>query len=334
MKPNPNLDELLSRFTDGQLSPRQRTEVQRMAAHDPQVARRLRQLQNCRTLFCSLPVAKAPGDLLEQIKASLERHTLLQEQPILGRRSAGAWHLAFRRLVSAAAVIALMGVLGVVVYQIVSPVPQGGMGSRIAKEPSSSTMLDQATVPPVMVADAGFTGRLELRTARLVQADTFVARAIENSGLSGRIEPDIMGNKRVYRIAGSREGVNRLVASLSGVWQNFDSAALHVDRPENSAAPVVVEAVTPEQAASIVAQNSTSASVEAAAAYAVMNRMAKSMPGSELGPLLQNNPGSLLAALSIPRPKETGPDASASTTQAPPQGKAQVSLTIVLLGAQ
>ncbi len=59
MKPNPNLDELLSSFMDGELNPRQRTEVQRMAAHDPQVARRLQQLQNCRTLYTALPVAKA-----------------------------------------------------------------------------------------------------------------------------------------------------------------------------------------------------------------------------------------------------------------------------------
>jgi hypothetical protein len=339
MKPNPNLDELLSRFMDGELSPRQRTEVQRMAAHDPQVARRLRQLQNTRSLFCSLPVAKAPSDLLEQIKVSLERHTLLQEQPMRGRRSAGVWHLALRRLVSAAAVLVLMGVLGVVVYQIVSPVPPGEAGSQVAKEPVRSVpvraypeMPDAVTAGgPVLAADEGFTGQLELRTARLVQMDTFVARAVENSGLSGRIEPDIMvGNQRVYRIVGSRESVNRLVVALSGQWRNFDSAALRVDRPEGAGAPVIVEAITPDQTAGIVTQNSTTASLNAAAAYAVMNRMARNMPGSDLRPLIQYEPGSLLAALDIPKPKETGPDTSTPTTQAPSEGKAQVSLTIVL----
>ncbi len=131
MKPNPNLDELLCSFMDGELSPRQRTEVQRMAAHDAQVARRLQQLQNCRSLFCALPADKAPSDLLEQIKVSLERHSLLQEQPAVRRRSIGAWQLAFRRLVAAAAVIALMGVLGVVIYQIVAPVPPGGIAPGV-----------------------------------------------------------------------------------------------------------------------------------------------------------------------------------------------------------
>ena len=334
MKPNPNLDELLSSFMDGQLSPRQRTEVQRMAAHDPQVARRLRQLQNCQTLFNALPVAKAPSDLLEQVKTSLERHTLLQEQPMAGRRSIGAWHLAFRRFVLAAAAIALLGVLGVVVYQIVSPVPQGGVGSRVADGLSSPAQPSPATVTPIMVADAGFTGRLELRTAKLVQVDTFLGRAIENSGLSSHVESGVMGNQRVYRIAGTREGVNRLVASLSGVWQqNFDSATMQVDRAEN-AAPVVVEAVTPEQTASIVAQGSTKASIETAMSYAVLNHMAKNMPGNEIRPLIQSDSGSLFAAASIPQPRETGPDNATRPAQAPSQGKAQVTLTIVLLNSR
>jgi hypothetical protein len=338
MKPNPNLDELLSSFMDGELSPRQRTEVQRLAAHDPRVARRLRQLENSRSLLCSLPAAKAPADLLDQIKIALERQSLLQEPPLSRRRWAGVWSLAFRRCVSAAAVIALMGVLGVVIYQIVAPIPTGGVGSRVAENgpvvggsASEQTPHGAGANAPMAVADTGFTGRLELRTARLLQAEIFLARTIEDCGLAGQAEPDLAASRRVYRIAGTREGVNRLVASLSGVWQNyFDSAALEVDRPGNSGASVVVEAITPEQAVGIVAQNSSEASVEAAQAYAVMNRLAKNAPGSEIRPLLEYRPGSLLAALSIPKPRETGPDAATPAPPAAPAGKAQVSLTIVL----
>jgi hypothetical protein len=333
MKSDPNLDELLGSFMDGELSPRQRTEVQRLAAHDPQVARRLRQLQNCRSLYCSLPMAKAPGDLLDQIKTSLERQSLLQEQPLLRRRSVGVLTLAFRRFVSAAAALVLIGILGAVIYQIVSPIPQipqGGVGSQVAEQPPSVARPAAPVVPPTAVADAGFTGRLELRTARLVQTDTYVARAIENSGLSGRAEPGLMDKRRVYQVTGSRESVNRLVASLSGVWQNFESTALRVDRPQSSDPAVTVEAVTPEQAVGIVAQSSTEASLAAAVAYAMMNRMSKNLPGNEIRPLIQYEPGPLLAALSIPKPKETGPDTSVPAPQAPADGKAQVSLTIVL----
>ena len=337
MKANPNLDELLCSFIDGELSPRQRTEVQRMATHDSQVARRLQQLQNCRSLFCSLPVDKAPSDLLEQIKVSLERHSLLQEQPVVRKRSVGAWHLAFRRLVAAAAVLVLMGVLGVVVYQIVAPVSPIGPGlAPLASDGRSPSGLEQdrTVVTPLVAADDGFTGRLELRTARLAYADSFVAREIANSGLSGVNESDVLGNRRVYRVTGTRESVNRLVASLSGVWQSFDGAVLQVDRPENAQTPVIVESVTAAQAAGIVAQNSTQATIEAAAGYAAMNRLAKNMPGREIRSLIQDDPGSLFAALSIPMPKETGPDSSASATRVRPEGKAPVSLTIVLLAAQ
>ena len=96
-----------------------------MTAHDPAVARRLRQLQDCRTLFCSLPPAEAPGDMLEQIRQSLEPKTLLQEQPVVTRRTTGVIHLVFRKFVAAAAMIALLAVLGAVVYQVVAPVGTG-----------------------------------------------------------------------------------------------------------------------------------------------------------------------------------------------------------------
>lgn len=336
MKPNPNLDELLSSFMDGELSPRQRTEVQRMATHDPQVARRLQQLQNCRTLYTALPVAKAPGDLLEQIKASLERHTLLQEQPATGGRSLGAWHLAFRRFMAAAAVFVLMGVLGVVIYEIVSPTPWPWGGSPMVADSGGATgnQLAKPTTPVVMVADTGLTGRLELRTAKLAWADTFLDRNIRSNGLSSRVESSIVGNRRVYQITGSRAGVNRLVAQLGGVWQNFDGAALRVDRPEKTAAPVVVEGITPEQTAHIVAQDTTKASVETAASYAIMNRVAKSLPGKDIRTSTQYDPGSLLAAASVPYPRETGPENGARGSRAPLEDEAQVNLTIVLLDSR
>ena len=50
MKGNRETDELLCSFIDGELPLRQQTEVQRLAARDPEVAHRLRQLQNCKNL--------------------------------------------------------------------------------------------------------------------------------------------------------------------------------------------------------------------------------------------------------------------------------------------
>ena len=330
MKPNPNLDELLSSFMDGELSPRQRTEVQRMAAHDPGVARRLRQLQNCRTLFCSLPPAEDPGDLLEQIKQSLERKTLLQEQPASPKRAAGVVHLAFRKLVAAAAMIALVAVLGAVVYQIVAPVP--GTGSLPVASPSNPSQPAPDDMgrpaPVIVVADAGFSGRLELQTEAFGSTDAFLTRTIETCGLINLAEADLATDRRVYHVVSSREGINRLVASLSGVWQGFDSVSLHVDPLEGTAEPVTIESVTPDQVAAVVAGNSAEASIETAEAYAVMNRIARNMSGGKL-PSIDGDPGSLWDV--VPMPKLTGGEEPIRTTHTPAQGMAQATLTIVLL---
>ncbi len=334
MKPNPNLDELLSSFMDGELSPRQRTEVQRMAAHDPAVARRLRQLQNCRTLFCALPPAEAPGEMLEQIRQSLERKTLLQEHPVSARRSAGVIHLVLRKFVAAAAMIALVAVLGAVVYQIVAPIPGTGLPPVAAVKPNPSQPAPGelgGAAPAIVVADTGFSGRLELQTASFGSAESFVKRAIDTCGLVNVAEAEVASDRRTYRVVSTREGINRLVASLSDVWQEFDSASLRVHPPEDATAPVVIEGVRPDQMVAVIARNSTEASVETAQAYAVMNHMANNMPGAGILPLIQEDSGSLWAMDTVPMPKFTGPEESIKTPHTPAQGSAQASLTIVLL---
>jgi anti-sigma factor RsiW len=69
MNANPNIDELLCSYLDGELPPRQQTEVQRLVARDPEVGRRLRQLQNCKTLISALPRAQAPAEMLDQSRS-------------------------------------------------------------------------------------------------------------------------------------------------------------------------------------------------------------------------------------------------------------------------
>ncbi len=337
MKPNPSLDELLCSFMDGELSPRQRTEVQRMAARDPEVGRRLRELQNCRSLFCSLPPAEAPGEMLEQIKLSLERRTLLPEQPVFAWRSAGVWHLVFRKCVAAAAMIALLAVLGAVVYQIVAPVASTGpepLVSRAGRPRIAGKMPATRVAEPAVVADAGFSGRLELKTAVLAQADAFIRRAIEDNGLANFVQADGIDGGRVYRLVSSREGVNRLLTSLSGLWPNFDSATLHVSRPGEPIHPVVVEAVTPGQAVSIVARNSTQASLEAAESYARMNGVERTIPGREIVMAINEYTGNTPALIPIPKPVEAAKTAASEATLIPPQGDVEASLTIVLLGTR
>ena len=83
-----------------------------------------------------------------------------------------------------------------------------------------------------------------------------------------------------------------------------------------------------------MAQSTTKASIDTAARFAVMNHMAKNMPGSELRPLTQSDSGPLFAAINNPQPRETGPDSATHATQTPAEGQARVNLTIVLVGTR
>lgn len=336
MKANPHIDEMLCSFIDGELPLRQRTEVQRLAARDPDVARRLRQLQDTKTLISALPRSEAPSGMLERVEVSLERRTLLGEQPATARGSAGARHLVFRKLLAAAAMITLLAVLGAVVYQIVAPVSQTAAPPMLADGGGRSPIdpVQVGPTAPMVVADSGFSGRLEIQTAALIQADASIKRAIEENGLSGFVESDVVGNRRVYRLVSTRDGAQRLVGSLDRIWENFDAATLHVERPGQYASPVVVEAVTAQQTIRVVAQETTQASVEAARDYAFLNGIARDMPGREVLSLIDDDMDSVLALASIPKPKIAGPDDSLKTTLAPPEGDAVASLTIVLLGTK
>ncbi len=330
MKANPNIDELLCSFVDGELPPRQQTEIQRLIARDSEVSRRLRQLQNCKTLISALPRAEAPGELLEQIKLAVERKTLLAEQPVSGVSTAGVIHLIARRLLAAAAMIALLGVLGFVVYQIVAPVPNTGVQPVARIDAPLRVEPAQPGTVQAVVADSGLSGRLEIRTATVPQADAILKRAVEQNGLSALVASDDTAGIRTYKLVSSRQGVGRLIASLQGIWQSFDGVTLQIEGPGQLMTPVTVSAVTPEQAGSIVASNNTAASIETARNYAIMNAMAGRMPGRDVLAMVGTNAASVRDLVTIDDKvwiTQTQPD----TTLTPPQGEPNVSLTIVLL---
>jgi len=329
MKVNPNIDELLNSFLDGELPPRQHVEVQRLVARDPQVGRRLRQLQSCKTLISALPRAEAPGEMLEQIKLSLERRALLEEPSVSSRSIAGRWQLIARRFVAAAAMIALLGVLGVVVYQILAPVSGTGVNGPVAKNASSEPLTDDRQGGPIPVAVAEFSGRLEIRTASFLSTSAFISRAVEENGLSRSVESEVTGNSRIFRVASTREGVNRLLAGLSEIWQTFDMATLRVDRPGQYTDAVAVEAVTPEQAIKVVAQGSAQTAVETARNYAQMNAMRRDMPAGEILAMIHDDASDARDLTNI---DEIVRSAGFKPKTLPaPQGKIDTTLTIILL---
>ncbi|UCF44108.1 MAG: hypothetical protein JSV99_04085, partial [Planctomycetota bacterium] len=266
MKENMDIDELLNGFIDGELSAREHTEAQRLIAHDAGVAQRLRELESCKILVSSLPCAEAPAGMVKQIKASLEKSTPIV-QPPLRIEHVGARHLLVRKVAAVAAMVGLVAVLAAVIYTIVAP--ESSTKRPVAVEDWDRPVgelktikpgpgLAAVTEKPILksgLTEMEFAGRLELETKELAIVEASINRAIEDNRLLEKIVPKSEGNKRVYALNCSREGLRLVLADLDNIWKRFDSATLLVET-DRFGEQVVVEAVATEQVIEIVKQDS------------------------------------------------------------------------------
>lgn len=203
MREESDINGLLNSFIDGELSERQKTEVHRLIAHDPEIAKRLKQLQRCRLLVTSLPYKQAPVDMAEQVKTALERKALLPEQPFAIDERRGARHLMFRKVFAAAAMFILVSVLAAVIFIIVAPVP-----ARPA---------------------IGFAGRLELKTNNLLDVDELINNVIKNNGLADSVTLKRQSDKNIYTLTCRREKLSSFLADLDKSWGSFNSATLFIE---------------------------------------------------------------------------------------------------------
>ncbi len=355
MKEQTNIDERLNSFLDGEATERERTEVERLIAHDAKVAKRLSELENCRMLVGSLPYAEAPAEILEKIKASVGKSPTLQSygdgaMPVRSLEAEafeerkGAKHLLIRQVVSAAAMVALVAVLGVVIYTILVPEGSGErpMSADDLRLPAKKVEVEPGGAARRLVARAekptegakvvlrGFSGRLELKTKALIAADASVNRAIEDSGLtqygvSGRDE-----GQRVYTVAGSREAVNLLLSDLGNIWGRFDSASLLVET-EQVGERVVVDNVKTEQIAEILKQDSSEGRIRVAKDIAAFNRIEKQLPGKEMFAAIDYERGELIT---IPKPVLTSSERPITKPAGGAEAEQEVLLTIVVAGSE
>lgn len=298
--PDARIDELLNGFIDGELTPRQQTEVERLAAHDVKIAQRLQKLQKCKTLVSSMPHAEAPVKVLNGIRNSLARMAPLhEEEPVYDER-AGRIQLFARRLLSAAAMIGLVGVLGAVIYTIISPqTAQKPPVAVDAQQPVNRIGLAQ--LPP-SAAGPAFCGRLELKTSSFAAVDAFVNRTIEENEISDSASPDEQRDRGIYYVSCNRQGLDSLLSDLDDIWSKLDSATLTVDS-EIFGRPVVVDDVTPRQIAEIAHQDNSEKRIEIARNFAVLNSTAERLPDRGIQVAIEGRNDSLVT---IPKPVMTG----------------------------
>jgi hypothetical protein len=286
MKEIPNLDELLNSFIDGELAPRQHTEIQRLVAHDKKIAQRLEELQQCKMFLSSLPVAEAPPQILENVKASLARRTLLGEEPSAYDEQIGARHLLGRKVFAAAAMLGLVAILIAVVYSIIAPTVPGRPVT--AERPDMPPVIDLAEPAPAIVVAAPFSGRLELQTNILPAIVGIINRAIEENVPSDEwIASDQSKIREPYSVVCSIESFNLLLARLDDIWDKLDAATLFVDT-EVFGQRIVVDAVTIEQIAGIINQDDSAKRIEVAKDFAVLNNVEENLPGKQIMAVIDN----------------------------------------------
>ena len=314
-KSNPNIDELLNGFIDEELTENQKAEVERLIADDAQIAHRLRQLQKTKMLVNLLPRAKAPTDIIERIKASLGARTLLAQQPVFSEHKetmqCTAWltPLLVRRVLTAAAMIALLAILSGVIYTIVAP-------ETIPDRPAKI----------VEATEMGFSGRLKLKTAALPAVDGFINRFIDENSLTDSVSIERQTATRLYTLSCSRQSLNSLLAGLNDIWQRFDSASLSMDT-EHFGEPVTINAITAEQIFEIINQENLDMSKKAAKDFAVLNNMAELMPGKQILTAIDDKKVNLI---NPPKPFFTGDQKV--TRQA--EEKKEVTLTIMVTAGE
>jgi negative regulator of sigma E activity len=344
MKEDMSIDELLNSFLDGEVTERERIEVQRLLTHDAQVAKRLRELQKCRLLVGSLPYAEAPAEILEQIKASVGKSSVGTLKVGVFEHRRGARHLLIRRVLSAAAMVVLVAVLGVVIYTIL--VPEGSkkrpMAAEDLKLPAKKIIVEPERMVQPVVAKAekpaegakrssqGFSGTLRLKTKSLTAVDASVSRAIEDSGLVFYGLSKQGGGEHVYTVAGSREAVSLLLSDLDSIWGKFDSATLFVEAGQ-AGERVVVDNVETGQIAEILKQDNSETRIRVAKDIASFNKIEKQLPGKEMLAAVGHKGDELLT---IPKPALTSGERPITKPAGGTEAEQEVLLTIVVVGSE
>jgi hypothetical protein len=299
MKENPNMnaysgeeriDELLNGYIDDELGARQHTEVERLIANDVEIKQRLRQLKKCRELLGSLPCTKAPPEVLRGLQASMASTARLHDQSSYNQR-AGRIHLLVRKVLSAAAMLALAALLGAVIYTILAPEPP-------TEDPPVVAASDTAVAPTL-----AFSGKLQLKTEYPAEVGAIIGATIEENGLSDTVAGIREPNKRIHYLRCSREDLKSVLASLDSVWPRLESAKLVLDT-EVFGREVTVRSVTTEQIAEIIDQNSNEKRVELARDFHLLNTADENIPGKTILAAIEGEPAD---GISIPKPIITGP---------------------------
>ena len=244
-----DIDEMLNAYLDGELSERQQTEVQRLIAHDSVIAEKFVQLQRQAELIKTLPSEKAPADVLYKTRQSLEKRALLGTDAHSVAERAGEKELYMRKMISAAAMIALVAALFIVVYTILSPTkppaePVAGEFPTPTIEKVTPKEIAPETPVPV-VSFMPFYARLEISTGQPGAVNSVVTKALETNSFATS-SPQRLVDRTIYYTRCSKESLPIFLAELEKAWPKFNSADFYLET-QTMGSTVAVKNVTTEQ---------------------------------------------------------------------------------------
>ncbi len=287
MNENLKIDELLNAYVDGELSPRQETEVQRLLDHDEDIVRRLNEIKSVRHLVKNLPSENPPENILEDIKSKLERHTLLEERPQQKTEIIGKFSLFARKIVSYAAVLVMISGLVFVIYQIVSPdlsentdiAAKNTDSVEIAKEnvkPELNNLtykpenpeIDNQEIPAKLAQ--GFSGELSLYCKNTESLNSALKQIIKNHNLNASLRPDYENQKNIFSINLSYRKFNSLIEELSNHWKGISYSELKFSSENEDH---LVGGVKPGQILEIAGMSDIQKQKKAARYFAKLNEM-------------------------------------------------------------
>jgi hypothetical protein len=322
-----DMEDLISGYIDGELSQRQLTEVKRLIRHDEEFAEEYRRLERQKELLGALPVEHAPAETLEEIKHHLAKKHSAAHYGAIADESAGARHLLFKRTLTAAAMLLLVGVLAVVISNIILPVSvseeSGSVASKILQGPGQIRLETQSS-ETVEAAAAGvrrslpINAALEIKTSDSIGVNTFIEKAIYNTGLLDQTIPRRQSSSSSYRIICPGERLAMLFEELGGVWLKSQSTTMTV-YGQRAESDIVINDISPGQVASVFEHDKSDDYIEFAKGISKLNSAEHSLAGNEqLAPV---------------KPVLTSGRASVTVSEGSgTEGPGDVTLTIIVTG--
>lgn len=248
------INELLNAYIDGELSERKATELKRLIDHNPELNERLTELQSCKKLAASLPKEQAPDNLADNVITAMERRMILDELSTPQVQTVGVRHLFMKRLAGVAAILLLVAVLGVIIFQVVSP--------------------PDTAITPVPVALDNKTSDFKIKVSLTADNITSAKHAIDgilraSDGIDSFASDNLAGIN--YKFTCKQKDAAAFFSKLTDSWSSFDLQHISMQEKNTTQWVHITNAEMMSQVINLITAGSDAERLDMATAYAKLD---------------------------------------------------------------